>query len=386
MPSTLRLNPATRSKPPYQRVLEAVAEGIALGTYKPGDRLPSLKAMGKQLGVHFLTVRKAMLELSRRGVVEMHVGVGTFVLSRPEAPTSAGRKVLRLAAVYSDLLMRHMRGSHPGPSLWIDGLNRRNDTAASVVQVHCYRDGCFVEDLGRILLDSSVDGIIQFGATGYKHSYRFCKEHGIPLAECSTFQDPHDWALVVRPNMAEAMRQAMDYLRSLGHRRIAYVGYQRVPRSEVSRELFIQLAGREQSDLTPSVVTLDNRSGVVTWADADRFFTIEPRPTAVIAQDEFVADRLLYGCLKRGVDIPGQLSLLAIQDLWPQRTGIDLTTLFTYETIRGGISLATDLLMKRIAGEAVAPQHSLTPQMMIGDSTAPCVQSRNRPDPFGVIP
>jgi GntR family transcriptional regulator len=65
--------------PLYERVRQALAASIAEGVYHPGDKLPSESRIADELGVNRLTVRRAIEELARAGVVESRQGSGTFV-------------------------------------------------------------------------------------------------------------------------------------------------------------------------------------------------------------------------------------------------------------------------------------------------------------------
>jgi GntR family transcriptional regulator len=70
--------------PLYQRVRTVLLDRIAAGEYAPGDRLPSEGVLADDLGVHRLTVRRALDELSREGRLRARQGAGTFVSARPE--------------------------------------------------------------------------------------------------------------------------------------------------------------------------------------------------------------------------------------------------------------------------------------------------------------
>jgi DNA-binding transcriptional MocR family regulator len=67
---------------------------IEAGELGPGDRVPSLRALGARLGLSVSTVNQAYLELERRGVVEARPRSGFFVRQRPArspAPPAAAR-------------------------------------------------------------------------------------------------------------------------------------------------------------------------------------------------------------------------------------------------------------------------------------------------------
>jgi GntR family transcriptional regulator len=65
--------------PLYERVRQAIAASISDGTYSPGDKLPSEARLAEELGVNRLTVRRAIEELARAGIVESRQGSGTYV-------------------------------------------------------------------------------------------------------------------------------------------------------------------------------------------------------------------------------------------------------------------------------------------------------------------
>jgi DNA-binding transcriptional MocR family regulator len=73
------------SIPVYRQIAERLRELIASGELAEGERLPASRELAKSLGVNRITVTAAYDRLERRGLVEGHVGRGTFVCSpRPE--------------------------------------------------------------------------------------------------------------------------------------------------------------------------------------------------------------------------------------------------------------------------------------------------------------
>jgi GntR family transcriptional regulator, phosphonate transport system regulatory protein len=69
--------------PLYRQVRQLLAERIATGEYRAGDRLPSEPVLAAELNVHRLTVRRALDELAREGLLHARQGAGTFVTQRP---------------------------------------------------------------------------------------------------------------------------------------------------------------------------------------------------------------------------------------------------------------------------------------------------------------
>jgi GntR family transcriptional regulator len=69
--------------PKYQQLLELLRSRVRRGELAPGDRLPSEAGLGEIYGVSRITVRQALAELEREGLLDRVPGKGTFV-RRPE--------------------------------------------------------------------------------------------------------------------------------------------------------------------------------------------------------------------------------------------------------------------------------------------------------------
>ena len=68
-----------RGKPRYLAIADAIARDIKDGRLKDGMRLPPQRKLAEALGIDFTTVSRAYSEAQARGLVESHVGRGTFV-------------------------------------------------------------------------------------------------------------------------------------------------------------------------------------------------------------------------------------------------------------------------------------------------------------------
>ena len=89
-------NPGTQSSFLYEKIASSIADLIQEGTYRPGDRIPSVRQMSKQQDVSISTVLQAYLVLENRGMIEARPQSGYYVrtpefdrLPEPE-PLSSG--------------------------------------------------------------------------------------------------------------------------------------------------------------------------------------------------------------------------------------------------------------------------------------------------------
>ncbi|MGW7041405.1 GntR family transcriptional regulator [Streptomyces avermitilis] len=63
----------------HQRIARVLAGEIHSGALEPGSRLPGEHALTRRFAVSRTTVRQALDELSRQGLISTHAGVGSFV-------------------------------------------------------------------------------------------------------------------------------------------------------------------------------------------------------------------------------------------------------------------------------------------------------------------
>jgi len=68
--------------PLYRQIIDQVKSGIATGALGPGDRLPTVRQVSVDLSVNPNTVSRAYNELELTGLVETHMGSGTFIGNR----------------------------------------------------------------------------------------------------------------------------------------------------------------------------------------------------------------------------------------------------------------------------------------------------------------
>jgi len=65
--------------PIYRQIIDQVKSAMAMGTLGPGDRLPTVRQLSVDLSVNPNTVSRAYNELELTGLVETHMGSGTFI-------------------------------------------------------------------------------------------------------------------------------------------------------------------------------------------------------------------------------------------------------------------------------------------------------------------
>jgi DNA-binding transcriptional MocR family regulator len=133
-------------RPLYLQIADGIARLIASGDLAPGDRLPTVRALARQLSVTRVTVHNAYSHLQAGGLTESTVGRGTFVAGSGEAnASSAGRPAPWYGPV--DMGLQLLRGgevdsfalAEPDPDLapaeaFMGILREISDPAASLLR------------------------------------------------------------------------------------------------------------------------------------------------------------------------------------------------------------------------------------------------------------
>jgi DNA-binding LacI/PurR family transcriptional regulator len=92
-----------KSQPFYEQLKDMLRKQIASGRLKVGAALPDEVELAAETGVSFMTVRRAVVELSKEGLLERIRGRGTFVrgaFSAPRARTQKG--TIAIVAPYNE--------------------------------------------------------------------------------------------------------------------------------------------------------------------------------------------------------------------------------------------------------------------------------------------
>jgi GntR family transcriptional regulator len=86
-------------RPIYLQIMEQIRQRVVLGEWKPGEQIPSIRAMAIALQISVITVKRAYLELEREGVIVTQHGKGSVVASDPDSGSR----------LYDEELEEHLR-------------------------------------------------------------------------------------------------------------------------------------------------------------------------------------------------------------------------------------------------------------------------------------
>jgi len=359
----------------YEDIYRGIREDILSGRLRPGDRVPSERALARERDAGVITAARALSELARDGYVTREIGRGTFVADpktagahAPGAPDDKPAGARRIGVV--------LVGRRRADPAYSELLGRVVPLAtAHSCETRCWElaEMSLLPELHDQL--KACDGLLLAGSGG-EEIVEELLWLGVPLVLCGInpfSETTAEKADMVEYRYDEGARLAVDHLAELGHTRIGLVnGDLRSERSyaDFSEGYRAALAWRHiQSDrrlVRTCESCIDPDLG---YEAARKILSIENPPTGVVC----VSDRLAYGVLRAasesGLAVPGDLSvvggesLLASQALDPPLTALKMSGKLA-ET-------AMELLVDRLANpERERRTVWLTPELMIRQSTS----------------
>src|SRR5580692_3671353 len=91
--------------PAYRQIIDQVLGGVAAGTLRAGDQLPTVRQLAVDLAINPNTVVRAYRELEIREVLATQQGRGTFLTDK-KPPVDGVERGRRLGQICGELLAR----------------------------------------------------------------------------------------------------------------------------------------------------------------------------------------------------------------------------------------------------------------------------------------
>jgi len=93
----------------YTQIVEQVKQQVVGGELKPGDQLPTVRALALELRVNFNTVARAYRLLDEAGIISTQQGRGTYILDVPPPERTDKLRQQALTALTRDYLNEAQR-------------------------------------------------------------------------------------------------------------------------------------------------------------------------------------------------------------------------------------------------------------------------------------
>jgi len=334
---------------PHRWATAEIRRRIAAGTYAVNSYLPPERDLAVELGIGRRSLRRAMAQLEREGLVERTRGRGTRVLRRLE-------KIGRIA-ILSNVSRNALLG-YPEARLVAAGCHDR------LAQANCSSDYLrFIRDPDLSLpptirpipiedirhLHEQYDGLV-FVECGHPPVIEYLMELERRRYPVVVANMESDLALSgSRVDHGKIMQKAVEILVGFGHRRIGYVGHKPgvyfYGRALEGYQRGLREAGLQPDD---SLVALCEKStSIDAFLAAQALLALPDPPTAIVAARDLFAGGVCRAVEHRGAHIGRDISVIGYDDIsWPQEEPI-LTT-FREPCYELGV-VAAEMLTDRIA-------------------------------------
>ncbi len=347
--------------PKYQRVADALREGILEGTYQ--KTLPTEQALCAQFQVSRQTVRQALSLLEAERLIDRRQGSGSHIREQ-RGPSSRRRLSIAVVTTYiSDYIF-------PSILREIEAVCSENDSVPFLFATQ----NQFANER-KILLTllgmEQLDGVLVEGTkTGLPNPniklYQKLMEKGIPLVFMHGNYGELPGTLSVLDDNAAGGRMLVEYLYRKGHRKIAGIfkyddlqGRQRFAGYlDAMQELGLPL----EDDIILWYSTDQRDRFLKEGFDEARAAAFFSSCSAVVCYNDEIAARVIGYLNKRGVSVPGDVAVVSFDDSPYSEMSTPRITSLSHARCNVG-RLAAELLFRHMRGEACASE--LAPWVLI---------------------
>ncbi|MER5963393.1 substrate-binding domain-containing protein [Streptomyces sp. NPDC002057] len=358
---TGRETPASGRELKFRALTAELRRGILDGTWPPGSKLPTERALATETGVSVTTVRRAYEDLVGLGLVERRQGAGTFAAHRPER--TGGQRIV--GVLVPDTTFYYPRV--------LQGIEKELAEAGARLVLACSHYDPDEEDaaLAR-LLSAGVHGLLLVPGlhTAADPGRRAEELLALPVPAVLVERrlaayGPGDPTEHVCTDHEGGAYDAVRHLRALGHERLGLVARTDAPTTAPIESGF----ARAVTDLALPGAPAYERDVMARWDPdrADRALAAlrAAGVTAALCFGDREAALMLGAARRAGVRVPGDLALISYDNEFADVAEIPLTAVSPHKYQLG--RLAAQILLRRLAEGEAAPLHQvqLRPRLVV---------------------
>ena len=294
-------------------------------------------------------------------------------------PNSAARSLAGAGAMRLGLLYANPSAAYLSEVL-VGALDEAARTGAQLL-VEKWEPGAASRVAVERLIASRIDGVLLPPPLCDTHSVLAqLEEAGVPVVAIGPGTPPDGTAAVTMADRTAA-RDMTGHLIDLGHRFIGFIIGNRGQSASEQRRLgymdAMENAGLKFGGHLMQQGQFSYQSGLKA---AETLLDLRPRPTAIFASNDDMAAAVVAVAHRRGLDVPGDLSVAGFDDtalattIWPELTTVHQPVA---DMSRLAVDLLVDQLRARRAGEAAEPLHRvLDHRLVLRDSAGPAPTDR----------
>ncbi|MER7951546.1 substrate-binding domain-containing protein [Streptomyces sp. NPDC096079] len=356
-----RETPASGRELKFRALMAELRRGILDGTWPPGSKLPTERALATETGLSVTTVRRAYEDLVALGLVERRQGAGTFAAHRPERAL-ADRRIV--GVLVPDTTFYYPRV--------LQGIEKELAAAGARLVLACSHYDPAEEDAAvERLLSAGVHGLLLVPSlhTATDPGRRAEELLALPVPAVLVERrlaahGPGDPTEHVCTDHEGGAYDAVRHLRALGHERLGLVARTDAPTTAPIESGFARALG----DLGLPAATYE-RDVMARW-DPDRADRAlaglrDGGATAALCFGDREAALLLGAARRAGLRVPEDLALISYDNEFADVAETPLTAVSPPKYQLG--RLAAQILLRRLAEGEASPLHQvqLRPRLVV---------------------
>jgi len=347
--------------PKYVKIKTYFQELIEKGELKPGEMIPSTQELINKFGVGRLTIRQAIGELVLQGYLYTEQGKGTFVVdhNKKQASHLIGIIISDIAYTFFPEVIKALEStlSERGYSLIL--YNTDDDQG----KLNKY----IIE-----LQKKNVDGMIIVPTDGLMQNFIAIKElqnTTIPFILIDRYLKEEQTDYVVF-DYRKSGYLATDYLISLGHTIIGFIGSRTATDSQDRYEGYLKALSEKNLRFCLELIK-DGKTEKDGYQVTKKLLKEKNIPTAILTIHDKLAEGVIRAIQEKGLIVPKDISVIGHDDLiFASHLNPPLTTI-ALPRYKMGIE-AANLIVKKIKKQT-SDQLShiiLQPKLVVRGSTA----------------
>ncbi|WP_334184104.1 LacI family DNA-binding transcriptional regulator [Novosphingobium sp.] len=292
------------------------------------DTKPTINDVARLSGVSKKTVSRVinkspLLGQATREKVEAVIAEIGYV-PNPQARALALRRNFLIGLIHDNPNAQMVLGVQEGI---LDAI--RDTEFALVVRPVDRHSPTMLDDIRRFIEQQRLYGVLLLPPISENDGLAaVCRELGCTLVRMGSARLDDDNRLVAS-NDRHAVKEAVSWLTSLGHRRIGFIAGPEGFRSAHERELgFIDGLASAGLKPDPKISARGNYRFESGLAAGERLLSADPRPTAIFSSNDEMAAGVLHAARAKGISVPEQLSIIGFDDtaiaahIWPPLTTV----------------------------------------------------------------
>ena len=350
--------------PFYEQIEKIIRYDIRKGIIKDGDKLGSHNELSKKYNVSLITIKKALSNLIKEGILIGRTGKGTFV--------SSGKNKLDISKHKSiGLVLRDL--NHPFFSPIVKSVERKvselgynlllasssGDIEKEENQIAHFRR---IGVSGLIIASMSLD----YQATDY---IKRLQETNFPYIMVSYMHDPDYWYVGIEQEQGGYL--AAKHLIKLGYKTIGCVhGGKGNLLGEIRKNGYCRALSENGIPFNSNYVYyLDqSKSRFESGNDLGKeFLKLKNKPEALVFYTDSAAMGFLQAILEGGMNLPEDLAIVGFNDIEMAKYVTPPLTTIKQDAIKIG-TLASEIVVNRIEGKEQANRTILAPKLVVRDS------------------